>query len=356
MTNPPTEDCDRILVIRLSSLGDVLLTSLALRSLRSRFPAAHIDFLTSRPYADLVAALPGVDRVLDYDKEGGARSFFHWLFCLLRERYSVIIDLQNDLRSALWRTFAFPAMWFRARRYRLQRFFLVHFKKNLYRGILPVPLRYLGAMKSLGCADDDGGLELRIPHGITQEVQARFYSGATAEQRVVIFCPGSRHYTKRWPPEKWVDLARALLEKEPQSRIFVLGDTTEEALLDSISQEVGDERVVALSDLSILEAAALMQRSRCTVSNDSGLMHLATAAGIPVLAIFGSTVEEFGFFPFRANAQVLQKELSCRPCGAHGREKCPLGHFRCMRDTSVDEALAASLNLMQHGEPMNLNG
>jgi heptosyltransferase-2 len=356
MTNLPAEESDRILVVRLSSLGDILLTALALRSLRTRFPTAHIDFLTSRPYADLAAALPGVDRVLNYDKEGGIRSFFHWLFRLFREHYSVIIDLQNDLRSALWRTFALPAMWFRARRYRLQRFLLIHFKKSLYRGILPVPLRYLGALKSLGCADDGGGLELRVPYTIVQEVQAEFQLNEITGQHAVIFCPGSRHATKRWPLEKWGGLARALLEREPASRILLLGDAKERALLDLISKEVEDDRVAVLSDLSILEAAALMQHSRCAISNDSGLMHLATAVGPPVVALFGSTVEEFGFFPFRANAQVLQRDLPCRPCSAHGREECPLGHFRCMRDISVDEVFAASLEQMQHGEQMNLNG
>ncbi len=353
MTNPPAQESDRILVVRLSSLGDILLTAPALRSLRSRFPAAQIDFLTSRPYTSLAAALPGVDHVLDFDKEGGLRSFFHWQFRLLRARCSVIVDLQNDLRSALWRTFAFPAMWVRARRHRFRRFLLIHFKRNLYSGVLPVPLRYLGALKSLGCVDDGGGLGLRIPDTVLQGMQVRFQSSGITAERAVILCPGSRHATKRWPPEKWTGLARALLDKDYQ--ILLLGDATDRELAESIAEEVRDTRVSLFTDLDIMEAAALVQFSTCLVSNDSGLMHLAAAVGAPAVAIFGPTVEEFGFFPFRANAQVIQRDLACRPCSAHGTEECPLGHFRCMRDISVDEVFVASLKLIQNSNQMHLN-
>ncbi|MFH1012001.1 MAG: lipopolysaccharide heptosyltransferase II [bacterium] len=355
MANLPAQEFDRILVMRLSSLGDILLAAPALRSLRSRFPTARVDFLTSPPYTDLVAALPGTDCVLEFDKKGGIGGGVQWQLRLLRTRYSVIVDLQNDWRSALWRVFSFPALWVKARRYRFRRFLLIHFRKNFYSRVLPVPLRYLAALSSLGCRDNGGGLELRIPENILLQMQQKLGSEGIAGKQAIILCPGSRHATKRWPLEKWVELARALLDRDYQ--ILLLGDDTDRELTEWIANEVMDKRVFLLTDLDLLHAAALAKLGACLVSNDSGLMHLAAAVGTPVVALFGPTVEEFGFFPFRAQAEIVQKDLPCRPCSAHGSEQCPEGHFRCMLDISVDEVLAAGLKLLQHANttPANPN-
>jgi len=353
VANPPTQDSDRILVVRLSSLGDVLLAAPALRSLRSRFPTAQIDFLTSSPYASLAAALPGVDRVLEFDKKRGVREFLRWQFRLFRTRYSVIVDLQNDWRSAFWRILSFPPLWVKAKRYRIQRFLLIHFRKNLYSRVLPVPLRYLAALDSLRCQDDGKGLELRIPEHILRMMLQRLESESIVGKRAWILCPGSRHATKQWLPEKWVELARALLSKEYQ--ILLLGDSTDRELVEEIAAEVMDKRVFLFLDLDPLQAGALTKLSACVVSNDSGLMHLAAAVGTPVVALFGPTVEQFGFFPFRAEAEVLQKNLPCRPCSAHGGETCPERHFRCLLDISADEVLAAGLKLSRHAHEMPTN-
>jgi len=350
MANPQNHEADRILVIRLSSLGDILLTAPALRALRSRFPLARIDLLTFDSYAELAGGLPGVDRILEFNKPSGIKEFLRWQLRLLRARYSLIIDLQNSFRSAVWRTFAFPAMWVKARRHRIRRFLLIHLRKNLYRKILPVPLRYIAALESLGCQDDGGGLELQIPVAACHRMQERMGARGFSKEQTVILCPGARHATKRWSHEKWTDLARAFLSKN--HRVLILGDENDRSLIETIMNQLADDRVTSFVALPLLEAAVLLEHGACVISNDSGLMHLATAVGTPVIALFGPTVEEFGFFPFRAEAEVVQKQLPCRPCSAVGTEQCPKDHFKCMEDISVPEVLEAAFRLTKHPEPV----
>jgi len=350
MANPPNHETDRILVIRLSSLGDILLTALALRVLRTRFPFAQIDFLTSSLYAEVAANLPGVDRVLEFDKRAGIKEFLRWQSQLLHTRYSLIVDLQSSFRSAFWRVFALPAIWVKARRHRLRRFLLIHFRWNLYRTILPVPLRYLAALEPLGCQDDGGGLELQIPEAVSHRVREQMAARGFSKEQIIILCPGARHATKRWPQEKWTDLARGLLHKNHP--VLLLGDENDRILIEGIVNALADERVTSFVTLPLLEAAALIKLGACVISNDSGLMHLATAVRTPIVALFGPTVEEFGFFPFRAKAEVIQKQLPCRPCSAMGTERCPKGHFKCMEDISISEVLDATFRLIEHRESM----
>jgi heptosyltransferase-2 len=343
---------DRILVIRLSSLGDVVLTAPALRALRSRFPTSRIDFLTSKPYVDLASALPGVDRVLEFDKRGGLKELLRWQFRLLRTRYSIIVDLQNSSRSACWRALAFPVIWVKARRYRLRRFLLIHLRKNLYPCILPVPVRYLAAVDSLGCGDDGGGLELRVPEDIARQTHEELEGSEATGERAIILAPGARHATKRWPVENWADLARTLLSRDYQ--VILVGDRADEPLIEAIVRDVTDKGVRSFINQPLLKVAALLQFGACLISNDSGPMHLATAVGAPVVALFGPTVEEFGFFPFRARSEVIQRDLPCRPCSAMGSEQCPEDHFRCMRDITVAEVLSATERLISHPEMVSV--
>ena len=349
MPSSEPQESERILVMRFSSFGDILLTAPALRVLRSRFPNARIDFLCSSNYAELVAALPGVDRVLEFDKSRGFRSLFEWLIRLFRTRYSLVVDLQNSPRSAFLRLFAFPVLWTKSQRYRFRRFFFIHFRKNLYPGILPVPLRYMTALESFGCEDDGRGLELRISEIRIEKFRVQLESQGIDSKRAVILCPGARHATKRWPREKWIDLTRALLTKDYQ--VLFLGSADEQSLIEALVKEIDDNRVFAFTDLSLMDAAVLTKSAQCLVSNDSGPMHLAAAVQTSIVALFGPTVEEFGFFPFRANAEVLQKESPCRPCSAMGTERCPKEHFKCMLDISVDEVLEAVLRRVESVSP-----
>ncbi len=337
-------DRERVLVIRFSSLGDILLTAPTIRALRRRFPDAHMDLLVAKEYAEATALIPGCDRILTFDRATGLSGLLK-LRSNLSRRYTYLVDLQNSARSAFLRATTLPTVWVKAKRYRLKRWLLVRFKWNLYRDVLPVPLRYLEAAAGLGAVDDDEGLSLRIPDLAVSEAQALLTSFNLGAHPSAILCPGARHFTKRWPADRWITLGQQFVREG--YRILVIGAQNERELVQSVADSIPN--AVPLAGYPVPTIAAIMQQSKVVVCNDSGLMHLATGVDAPVVAVFGPTVREFGFFPFRARSVVLEQELSCRPCSAVGSERCKEGHFRCMLDTHPGQVIAAAQRLINNG-------
>jgi ADP-heptose:LPS heptosyltransferase len=328
--SPPSNPKERpaeesILVIRFSSLGDLLLTAAALRGLRTRFPLHRIDLLVADNYVATARLLPGVDSVIGFDRQSGMRGLLRLRRDLSR-RYTVLVDLQNNIRSVFLRLFTFPAFWVKAKRYRFRRWLLVHFKWNVYRAPRAVALRYLDALAMFGIEDDGRGLELMLPAD-------KITTDRAPDEHFIALCPGARHFTKRWPAERWIETGCKL--HGAGYRILVIGAQNETELLLEITDKIPHAQ--AICGLTIPEVAALFRQVQVVVSNDSGLMHLAAGVRTPLVALFGPTVEEFGFYPFRANGEILAHPLPCRPCSAMGSENCPKGHFRCMLDTRADE-------------------
>jgi lipopolysaccharide heptosyltransferase II len=332
---------ERILVIRFSSLGDILLTALAIRCLRSHVPHARIDLLVAAEYADAAEMIPGVDAVLTLDRRQGLAGLRR-LRAQLHGRYAVVIDLQNSLRSAVLRASLGAPTQTKAKRYRFRRWLLVALKWNTYAEIRPVPLRYLAAMQELGVRDDLKGLELQVPSSATLWAAHWWQSCAGDGRKVIMLCPGARHFTKRWPHERWIDAARTLSARG--FALIVVGTESELAVAQAISAAVPGTPY--LTDRPIPDIAALMRQCSAVVSNDSGLMHVATGVGTPVAAIFGPTVEEFGFYPFRGRSAVLSHDLPCRPCSAMGGPRCPQKHFHCMLNTLPDMVESAVEHLV----------
>ena len=151
--------------------------------------------------------------------------------------------------------------------------------------------------------------------------------------------PGAAHATKRWPEEHWTALVREAVAGG--LRIGVVGGPREVDLCRRVATAGGTAARSTAGSFDLQETGALLARARVLVSGDSGVMHMATGVGTPVVALFGPTVQAFGFFPYRAPATVLERELPCRPCSAQGGPRCPLGHHRCLRDIVPSLVLAA---------------
>jgi heptosyltransferase-2 len=328
------EAVEHILVIRFSSLGDILLTAPVFRSLRRRFPSAHIDLLVAREYLDAARMISGPDRILEFDRSGGSRELLQWRRRLSR-CYHVVVDLQNNFRSSFLRAFIFPTLWVKARRYRIRRWLLIHFKWDLYCEIRPVPMRYLDAVQMIGAEHDGSGLDLLVDTEAVSWLQEIYPALDSAIQPFMVLCPGARHFTKRWPKELWITLGELLRSRGKQ--VVVIGDASESVLVQSVAR--GIPKAIAIVGESIQHIAALLQKAECAITNDSGIMHLAAGVGTPLTAIFGSTVPEFGFSPFTDHARVIEQKLPCRPCTAFGRADCPKQHFRCMLNTTPDAVL-----------------
>jgi heptosyltransferase-2 len=338
----------KTLIIRFSSVGDIILSSPLIRALRRRFPEAEIDFLVKSQYADLVRGNPHLTRVLEFPS-GGSFGQLRELRRRVRETgYDLIVDIHGNLRS---RYIAYGARRIaRYRKHTLHRRALVHLKWNLFSETdrqTSVALRYLAPLAPFGVTDDGLGLEV-FPG---EEDRARALTllreaGLEGVTPLVAVAAGARHWNKRWPAERFAHAA-ALIAQKRGGAVLLLGAEDDgevcRSVLDHLSRIAPALRAANLAGrMSLRQAAALMDRCALVLTNDSGLMHLAAARKRPLVALFGPTVREFGFFPFGTESVVLEHAgLECRPCTTIGRADCPRSHFRCMLDTAP-EAVARS--------------
>ncbi|RMI14569.1 MAG: lipopolysaccharide heptosyltransferase II, partial [Calditrichaeota bacterium] len=337
----PPHSPRRILIIRFSSLGDVLLTSPVIRQLRQHHPEAEIDFLVRREYADLVRYNPHLSTTIEFDATSGSKGL-QQLKSHLRDRgYDVILDLHRSLRSRYLCLGYRRGRVLSVRKHVVLRFLLVHFKINLYRRRFShppsVPEKYLRAAAPLGVDIRDTAPELYLPEAV-QQAGARRWQALSADGFGVIMAPGARHFTKRWPTEAYAALIEKLFRQYGWRTVMVGGPEEREIIRDILRRTEAAGPISLAGDISLLETCALMAQAPLFISNDSGLMHVAAAFRRPQIAIFGSTTRELGFFPRNPRAVVVENTgLSCRPCSHIGRASCPKGHFRCMREITPEQ-------------------
>jgi heptosyltransferase-2 len=234
----------------------------------------------------------------------------------------------------------------------LERSMLVNFKKNVYKDVVSVVDRYIETVRDLGVVNDGKGLDLHIPDEVLFGVSAKIAKlGLNRFEKVIGLCPGARHFTKRWPAERYARVGAAFAQKM-DAKMLLFGGAADEPVCNQIcweiNNEVGAERATSLcGQFGLLETAAAMEYCDVILTNDTGLMHIAVAMHKKVLAIFGSTVREFGFFPYDPAAVVLEQSgLTCRPCSHIGRSECPERHFKCMTEIDEDRVYTSAKGLL----------
>ncbi len=328
-----------IAVIRFSSLGDIVLTSPAVRLLAAKFPSASITYITTPYYSELARLIAGVSQVESIKKH--PESFKNKLEQLKNRKWDLVADLQGSYRSGVVRRKLNPGKYVTDAPPRFRRSILILFKKRLGE-FYDVPTRQINCLKDWGVEDDGRGLELLQNDDLKSEVENKW---PVLLKNPFVLIPGAKHETKKWPGENWNRLFGTLVKKAP---VVILGS---EAEMPAELKEFGKDN--GLFDLtgktSIPEMLEILRMSRCVVSGDTGPMHLAVAAKRPLVAFFGPTVREFGFYPFRSDsAMIIERNLWCRPCSAHGREKCPLGHFKCLKQISAEEVAEAVMSFAEN--------
>jgi ADP-heptose:LPS heptosyltransferase len=194
-----------------------------------------------------------------------------------------------------------------------------------------VPERYFEAARRLDVRPDGGPPEFFLGAAARARVHHWLRERGLGEMPLAAIAPGAAHATKRWPVANWVALTERL--RDAGLRPVVVGGPDDRGAAHQLAASAD----IAAGAFTLQETGALLAHARVVVSGDTGVMHMATAVGTPVVALFGPTVEAFGFFPYRAAAAVLQRDLRCRPCSTQGSARCPLGHHRCLRDIPPDE-------------------
>jgi heptosyltransferase-2 len=329
----------KILIVRFSSLGDILLATPLIRCLRQSFPQAVIDFAIREKFSELLKNNPHLNEILILREPADYRCLQELSRKVHNRNYSDIIDLQSNFRS-FYLTLGTGVNIYRGSPPRIKRTFLIWWKVNLLHNALPVPLRYLSAVAKLGVKDDGHGLEFFISEEFEAEAQKVWKELKLFDKRVGSIAPGAKWFTKCWGAKKYIELGTLLL-KDKCDKLLILGSSEEKLLCEEVSQGIGTSTIDISGKTDLVLAGALIKKCQFFIGNDSGLSHLASAVETPVVVIFGPTVKEFGFYPFRSKSVVVEKEISCRPCSHIGSKYCPEKHFNCMNSITVEQVLSA---------------
>ena len=304
----------KILIIRLSSLGDILLTTPVIRALSKKYPDSQIDYVVRKQYSSSLRYNPLISSLYLYEKEKVKNIKDQ----IRKMKYDLVIDLQNNLRSRVLAS-GLKTKVKRFKKPTFKKLLLVWTKINLLKDIKPIPVRYAEAA---ALTLDDNGLDLFIPENISPKLDAG--------KKYIGICPGAKHFTKRWPEEYFVELGNKLNGQEFTTVIF--GGKDDRELCRVISSKIENSINLCNND-NLLQTACDMKQCQRIICNDSGLMHTAIAVRAPITAIYGSSVREFGFIPYLSDNTILENNsLSCRPCSHIGKSSCPQLHFKCMKE------------------------
>lgn len=326
----------KFLIIRLSSIGDIVLTTPVIRCLRQQFPDDEIHFLTKLSYKGILESNPYLNKVHVLGD-----SFELMLHELQTEEYDYIIDLHHNLRTLRIKKFLKNVKAFSFNKLNVQKFIYTNLKINT----LPdkhIVDRNLETIGSLGAVNDGKGLDYFIPDKDrinTKDLPAAHMLGYIA---VVI---GAALATKKMPLHKLKELCAAI-----QHPIVLLGDKNDQEDGKAIAATDDIKIYNACGKFNLNESADILRGARLVISHDTGLMHIAAAMQRPVISIWGNTVPSFGMYPYygKLSAQhfdiVQVNKLWCRPCSKIGYNKCPLGHFKCMEKIAVNEIV----NMVHH--------
>jgi ADP-heptose:LPS heptosyltransferase len=334
-TNHSIEEAEKrtkFLIIRFSSIGDIVLTTPVVRCLKQQVPGAEVHFLTKREYAALLTANPYIDavRVL-----GSSRELM--LHELETEGYDYIVDLHHNLRTLRIKralktvpSFSFPKL-------NIEKWFLTALKINQLPAIHIVD-RYLQTVASFGVVNDGKGLDYFIPHHIQLRAEDIPMSHQMGYIGLVI---GAALGTKQMPVHKWKQLCEKI-----SFPLILLGGPEDKKMGDAIVKSDPVKVYNACGKFSLHESALLVKQSSLIITHDTGLMHIAAAFRKPVISIWGNTVPTFGMGPYYGDAPVPQfvsevNGLRCRPCSKIGYKDCPKKHFKCMEEQDLDAILAA---------------
>ncbi|MBK8339334.1 MAG: glycosyltransferase family 9 protein [Flavobacteriales bacterium] len=310
----------KILVLRFSSIGDIVLTSPVLRCLKEQVPGAQVHFATKAEFAPLVAHSPHVDRV--HVLNADLRTL---IAELKKEGFDHVVDLHHNLRTAsIKRALGVKATSFP--KLNIEKWLLVNFKLDRLPELHIVD-RYLSSVAELGVKNDGKGLELFIPPD--QEVDLADLPSVHRSGYVAL-CVGAAHYTKRLPDHRLIELAGKIV-----GPIVIIGGREDNASAQRIADAIGGRVFDATGRYSIPGSASLIRQARSVITHDSGSMHIASAFGKQTVSIWGNTVPSFGMGPYipqhPERAHIFEvPDLPCRPCSKIGFGHCPKGHFRCM--------------------------
>ena len=320
----------RILIIQTAFIGDVILSTGLVETLKAEYPEAEIDFLLRKGNEQLFENNPNVSNLLVWDKKNGKLKNLWGIISKVRSKgYDLLVNQQRYLSSGIIAAFSLAK-------------YKVGFSQN--------PLSFLYDEKvnhSMASGQHDIERNHKLIESFTDKNASKPKLYPSPQQydavlkyksgKYITIAPASVWFTKQFPKEKWVEFLDLL---DFQGKVYFVGAPGDSTLSDEISAATRFTDCENLcGKMSLLESAALMKDATMNYVNDSAPQHICSALDAPVTAIFCSTIPEFGFGPLSSNSKVVQinEKLDCRPCGKHGHRQCPEGHFDCGMKVDVRE-------------------
>lgn len=343
-----------ILVFNPAYLGDTIITTPLIRALHIIYSEAKISFCVRPEHADLFYNIPFINEVIVFDKRNTQKGFaglLKFVKIISNYHFDLIIDLHLSLRSTTLLSMvknsyivgfssAVMSYLFNKRVEKKQE--LCEVERNLMILSALCDDFTLNEAKNIG-----GSLTAYIDEHLKNHALS-FFKTSSPDKKIVGIAPGSVWATKRYPIEYFVETANNLYDKGYAIALF--GGKDDNESLDEFASLFKHPYFDFAYKTSLKELPAIMAAVDLLLTNDSGAMHIAIAAGTPTVAIFGPTVKSLGFFPYDEKSIVVENnDINCRPCGKHGGNSCPKGHFKCMKDISPERVLNAALSILQKG-------
>jgi len=329
----------KFLIIRFSSIGDIVLTTPVIRCLRQQVEGAEIHFLTKKMYLPVIEANPYIHKI--HTLEDSLPAVINML---LDEGIDYIIDLHHNLRSSMVKL-RLRLLSFSVNKIDLEKWLLVNLKINRLPHLHIVD-RYLETTILFDIYNDGKGLDYFIPS--VDEVDLASLPETFSEGYIAIVT-GARHATKQLPAEKIIRLCN-----EINKPMVLLGGPGDRETAEHIKKHARGIIMNACGQYNLNQSASLIRQSRVVITPDTGLMHIAAAFNKIIISLWGNTIPEFGMYPYMPDpgSYIFEiKGLRCRPCSKIGFNKCPRKHFRCMNDLDEIQIADKALSLFGHTNP-----
>ncbi len=314
----------KILIIRFSSIGDIVLTTPVIRCLKEQQPNVEIHYLTKKSFKAILENNPYVSKIHTINK-----NISEIIDELKKENFDFVVDLHNNLRSSQVKL-KLKKKSSTFKKLNFKKWILVNFKINKMPAMHIVD-RYLQTVEQFGISNDKNGLDYFIPS--KDEIKMEMLP-VTHQNGYIGFVIGAKHFTKQLPIEKIISICKNQLQP-----IVLLGGKEDVELATIIEKALGEKIYNACGKYNLNQSASIIKQAEKIITHDTGLMHIAAAFKKQIISVWGSTVPDFGFTPYlpNENSKIVEvKNLSCRPCSKIGYNKCPKAHFKCMME--IDEA------------------
>ncbi|MFC1566420.1 lipopolysaccharide heptosyltransferase II [bacterium] len=332
------EHVKKILLIQTAFLGDIILTIPLIKNLKKIFPDKELTVLTT-PVGEKVLKNTDLDcKIIVYDKKGSQKGFLNLIKLtseLREQKFDLAIMPHRSLRTALTAYLArIPHRWGFSNS---EGKFLLTKKIQYVKGIHEID-RNLSFLDEFNLSYDKT-INFKVDNETEEQVEKILKQNNFLGEKIIGIHPGSVWFTKKWPVKKFIDLIKHLSYNN--YKIIIFGDKSDEKIGFEIEKSdfLHSNVLNLIGNTTIKQLIGFIKKISLYITNDSGPMHIAAAEDIPLIAFFGPTVKDIGFFPYSKRAIVLEKDIECRPCGIHGGNKCPKKHFKCMNDISVDEVI-----------------